>query len=323
MLRLFVFVCAISALTADIAYGQSARVRSAAQIADSVEIARLARTLTGDAGTDSARVARLYEWVARNLSYDVDGFLHGRLADGGAENVYRKRVAVCGGYVALFERLAREIGLDVMPILGYAKGFTYREGASTRKANHSWVAARIDGNWRLLDPTWASGFVVNRTFEPRFTWDYFLIDPNALVLSHFPEESEWQLLAQPMRRSDFERLPMVPRTLVNAGFDAASIRNTALAQRLRDFPFVSSRRDVRIVNAPLNGTLRRKTTVTVEIIWPGAADVALVSGGVWRHLARDGDRFRGEAIATESSVALVGRAGANKEFETLLHYQVQ
>src|SRR5690606_9728125 len=138
--------------------------RPPAQIADSIEIARLARTLTGGVSTDSARAARLYEWVARNLSYDVDGFLRGRLSDGKPEAVFRMRKAVCGGYVALYERLAREAGLHVVPILGYAKGFTYRPGASTRKPNHSWLAVGIDGEWRLVDPTWASGFINGRAF---------------------------------------------------------------------------------------------------------------------------------------------------------------
>jgi hypothetical protein len=261
--------------------------------------------------------------VARNLSYDVQGFLSGRLGDGTAENVYRERLAVCGGYVALFQRLAREAGLEATPILGYAKGFTYRFGASTRKPNHSWLGVRINGQWRLVDPTWGSGYVANGKFEPRFMWDYFLVNPNELILSHFPEEDDWQLLQKAVRRSDFQRLPMVPRAIVNAGFDAEMIRNTALAHGVRNFPLAAARDGVRIITAPLNGTLRRESTVSIDVSWPGAKEVALVSGGVWRHLVREGDRFRGEAIASENLVSLVGRTGGNKEFETFLQYEVR
>lgn len=297
--------------------------RSAQQIADSAEIARLARSLTRGARTDSARAARLYEWVARNLTYDVQGFLAGRLADGTPERVYRKRVAVCGGYVALFQRLARESGLQAEPILGYAKGFTYRPGASTKRANHSWLAVRIDGRWGLVDPTWGSGFVKGSRFEPHFSWNYFLIGPDELVLSHYPEEKRWQLLDRPLSRSDFERLPQVPGNLVDAGFDPATIRTTALSDRVRTFPLVGTRNDVRIVAAPVNGTLERASRVQVEIVWPNGADVALVSGGVWRHLERVGDRFSGEAVASESTLSLVGRSDRSREFETFLQYQVK
>jgi hypothetical protein len=323
MFRVFVFVFALGAMTSESAFAQTKRERTPKQIADSVEIAKLARTITRGARTDSVRAARIYEWIAKNISYDVKGFLQGRLGDGKPEEVYRKRVAVCGGYVGLFERLAHESGLDVVPILGYAKGFTYRFGDSTKKENHSWLAVRLGDEWRLVDPTWGSGVVANGKFEPRFNWDYFLVDPNELVLSHFPEEERWQLLAKPLRRAEFERLPMVHRTLFDAGFDAATIRTTALAKKVKSFPLVGTRRDVRIVDAPINGTLRRKSTVSVEIIWPGAADVALVSGGVWQHLTREGDRFRGEVVASASDLSLVGRTPRSKEFETLLHYQVQ
>jgi hypothetical protein len=322
MLRVLAFATVSIVMLTSPASAQSARTRGPEQVADSIEIANLARTLTRDVATDSARAARLYEWVARNLSYDVQGFLRGRLADGTPENVYRKRLAVCGGYVALFERLGREVGLETQPILGYAKGFTYRSGASTKDANHSWIGVRIGNGWRLVDPTWGSGYVNGTTFERHFSWDYFLVDPNALILSHFPEESAWQFLSQPMRRKEFEKLPLIPRTLVNVGFDPTVIRTSLLAKRIQSFPSVGVLQDVRIISAPLNGTLPRQSTVSIEVVWPGATEVALVSGGVWRKLKRDGDRFHGEAVAAESAVALVGRDGNRKEYDTLLHYQV-
>jgi transglutaminase-like putative cysteine protease len=323
MLRFFVVTCALCTTFSTRSIAQSVPARSSQQIADSAEIAQLARTITRGAQTDSARAARIYEWVARNLSYDVQGFLRGRLGDGSPEEVFRKRLAVCGGYVALFQRLARESGLQSEPILGYAKGFTYRSGASTKRANHSWLAVRVGNRWRLLDPTWASGFVVGGRFERKFSWDYFLVDPNELILSHYPEEGEWQLLPHAVRRKDFERMPLVPRTLVNAGFDPAAIRTTTLAKNVRSYPLVGVNDDVRIIDAPLNGVLPRKSTVTVDVEWPGATDVAIVSGGIWYHLKREGDRFRGETVAAESTVSLVGRSNASKAFETLLQYQVQ
>jgi hypothetical protein len=322
MLRFFVLVCVLSACAGAPANAQAPRERTPQQISDSTEIARLARELTLNARTDSARVGKVYEWIAQNLSYDVQGFLAGRLADGTPEVVYRKRLAVCGGFVGLFERMAREVGIEATPVMGYAKGFTYRNGASTKRSNHAWLAVRIDDRWRLVDPTWASGFVVNGKFERKFSWEYLFVDPNELIFSHFPEETAWQLLSRPMRRAEFERLPMVHRSLFAVGFDPQTIRATASASRIRSFPLVGSRRGVRILSAPIDGTVSRKSTVNVDIIWPGASEVALVSGGVWRQLKREGDRFRGEAVAAESAVSLVGRV-AEKEYETLLQYNVQ
>lgn len=297
--------------------------RSAAQVADSLEIALLARTLTAGASTDSARAAVFYEWIARNLSYDVAGYLAGTVAGADAEHVWRTRTAVCGGYVALFQRLAEEVGLRVERIEGYAKGFDYRYGQSTRRPNHAWIGLYMGGRWRLLDPTWGSGGVRNGRFEHQFTWDFFLTDPEALVLSHFPAVKRWQLLARPMSRDEFERMPAVPRTLVHVGYAPAAIRREVLRTRVRDFPLVGPQPGLRVLSAPVSGTLRRDQAVEVDLVWPGASDVALVSGGVWTRLARQGDRFRGRASAPAGTLSLVGRRGDTEAFVTALHWQVR
>ena len=300
-----------------------AGARSAGQVADSLAIAQLARTLTAGVHTDSARAAVLYEWTARNLTYDVAGYLAGALTDADAEEVWRSRTAACGGYVALYQRLAGEVGLRVEPVEGYAKGFDYRFGQSTKRPNHAWLALHLDGRWRLLDPTWGAGVVRDGRFEPAFTWDFFLADPEALVLSHFPAAQRWQLLAQPMSRAEFERLPAVPRTLVHMGYAPAAIRNAVRHTRVRDFPLVGPQPGLRVLAAPVAGTLRRDQAVEVDLVWPGASDVALVAGGVWTRLSRHGDRFRGSAAAPAGTISVVGRRADSDAFVTALHWQVR
>lgn len=321
---LAVLVCAcVLPCPAALEAQQPVDTRSAQQRADSASIAGLAQTLTKHTRTDSARAAALYEWVARNLSYDLPGYLAGRVEDAGAEAVYRRRVAVCGGYVALFGRLAREAGLQVQPINGYAKGFDYRPGSSTRKPNHAWLAVQIGGRWKLIDPTWGSGYVSGGKFVARFSWDWFLVNPDALALSHFPADAGWQLVDSRLSRKEFEQMPLVPRTLVDAGFTPQAIRSAVLRLRVRNFPLVGVQPNARVISAPLAGTLARASSVTVEIVWPGASDVALVSGGIWTRLERDGDRFRGAAAVSAESLSLVGRSALGHDLTTLLHYRVE
>jgi hypothetical protein len=298
--------------------------RSAGEIADSLAIAALTQSLVRDAPSDSARAAAIYEWVARNVAYDLPGYLDGRIGGETPESVFGRRVAVCSGFVALYERMAREAGLVVVPINGYAKGFDYRHGQSTRRMNHAWLAVRLAERWHLVDPTWGAGAVRAGRFEPAFDWYYFMASPEELILSHFPENIEWQLVAQPMRRRDFERLPAVPRALFHVGFTPAAVRSSALASGARDFPAVGAEAGVRVVRAPVAGTLPRDATVDVEVIWPGAADVALVSGSTWTHLSRAGDRFHGQAAPAATTLWLVGRTEPDPlSYRTLLHYRVE
>jgi hypothetical protein len=308
------------------ASAQGARIRTAAQVADSLDIADLTHRLTAAVNSDSARAAAIYEWVAGNVAWDVSAYLAGVAVFESAEDVYRRRIALCGGYVALYARMAREAGLEVEAIEGYAKGFDYTNGRSTKDNNHAWLAVRIGGTWRLVDPTWGSGHVVAGRFVRSFNWDYFLIAADELILSHFPEKSRWQLVSQPMRRQEFERMPAVPRALFDVGFAPAAVRNTVLSAGVRDFPLVGQPgRDVQVVHAPIGGTLRTNALVELDVIWPGATSVAMVSGQTWTHLQRSGDRFHGAAPAGADAVFVVGltAAAAPGAYTTLLHYTVR
>ena len=298
--------------------------RPAHQVADSVAIAELARSIAGEARSDSARAAILYEWVARHVRYDAPAFFRGADGRESAEHVFRHRLALCGGYVALYQRLAREVGLDAVPITGYAKGVDHVFGRSTKKPNHAWLAMHIAGEWRLLDPTWGAGVIDGRNFEPRFTWDFFLVQPDELILSHFPEDAEWQLVDRPLDRRDFERMRLVPRTLISVGFSPEAIRATALTPDVTDFPLAGPLGGhVRVLQAPVSGTLAASSNVVVEVEWPGAAEVAMVSGGQWTQLRRDGDRFHGQAAAAGTTLQIVGRTGGDPaSYHTLLQYRV-
>ena len=323
-LPLLVSACLLGAPAVLLAQDGDRDRRSAIQIADSAGIAGLARSLVEGAASDSARASVLYDWVARNVRYDAASFFRGRDGYDQAEEVYRHRIALCGGYVARYQRLAREVGLETVRITGYAKGVDYEVGQSTRKPNHAWLAMHIGGEWRLIDPTWGAGVLSGRTFEPRFTRDYFLVSPDELILSHFPEEPQWQLVDAPLTRRQFERMRIVPRNLLGAGFSVESIRAAALTPGVTDFPLTGvMAQGVRVIHAPVSGSLPARSNVVIEVEWPGAHEVALVTNGQWTVLGRSGDRFRGQAAAAGSTFQVVGRTGDDEaSYQTLLHYRV-
>jgi hypothetical protein len=291
---------------------------------DSAAIADLARGLVGGADTDSARAAVLYEWVARNVAYDIARYGSDR-ADTTPEVVFRSRLALCAGYVALFGRMATEVGLVTERVSGYAKGFDYREGQSTRQNNHSWLAVRIGDEWRLVDPTWGSGFVAEGEFRPAFSWSWFMVAPDELILSHHPRETAWQLVTAPLTRREFEGMAAVPRAVLDAGFTAAAVRRAALGG-VREFPAIGTApsRGARVITAPIAGTLQPDDPVHVDVLWPGAAQVLAVTGGAWIPLQREGDRFHGSVAASDAGVWIIGRSAdaPADEYGTLLQYRV-
>ncbi|MFB2891718.1 hypothetical protein ACE1CI_02120 [Aerosakkonemataceae cyanobacterium BLCC-F50] len=64
-------------------------------------------------------------------------------------------------------------------------------------------------NGHLIDTTWDSGYVNNSGFTKNYRSDYLLTPPEVMIISHFPKEADWQLLAIPLTLGDFLRQPML------------------------------------------------------------------------------------------------------------------
>jgi hypothetical protein len=162
------------------------------------------------AHTDLARTRAVFRWMAANISYDVDLFRRGRARPGSCRNqtaaeLLKSRCGVCGCYANLFAELARLCGLNAVKVTGFSRGFGYQPGQSVTDNTHAWIAACVNRQWCLLDPTWGSGHVDEKgAFVRQFNEYYFLVPPAELILSHFPEDAKFQLLPAPVTLKAFE-----------------------------------------------------------------------------------------------------------------------
>ena len=188
------------------------------------------------------RTRAIFRWIADNISYDTELFkaITGKLTtDKGpsantkkeepettpakrnrpkvrnrtAEEVLEKRSAVCGGYANIFQRLAELMGLKTEYVTGYSKAFGYTPGEDVTRNRHAWNMVRINNRWYLLDPTWGSGYIDDEgKFVRRLNEYYFLTPPKELILTHFPEDSKYQMMSRPVTLKQFkEFVYMHPR----------------------------------------------------------------------------------------------------------------
>ncbi|NLB95498.1 MAG: hypothetical protein GX785_07285 [Armatimonadetes bacterium] len=173
-------------------------------------VSALAKYLVRPARNDEEKARAIFRWITLNVSYDTARYQSGAPGAMSPEEVLHRRKAVCSGYAALFEHLAKEAGLEAVTIRGHSKG--YPISASERQdsdLNHAWNAVKIDGKWRLLDCTWGAGHVTpSMKFVRKFSEHYFLTPPEEFLYGHFPLEPKWQLLDRPVARHEYER--MVP-----------------------------------------------------------------------------------------------------------------
>lgn len=77
---------------------------------------------------------------------------------------------------------------------------------------HSWNAIKIDDKWQLLDATWLTEA---ENTELDF---YFNIDPEKLILDHYPIDNNWQLLEKPLSLEEFNFQPYVHSFYFQTGF---------------------------------------------------------------------------------------------------------
>lgn len=171
-------------------------------------LSSLARYLTQSASDETGRVRAIYEWITRNITYDVAAFDSGVFPDQSPEAVLKRRTAVCSGYSRLFAALAGFAKLEAREVVGFSRGAGYSVGGAIgQKPDHAWTAVKIGGKWELMDCTWASGYINAKNQFVRSQCEfYFLTPPESFIFDHFPEDAQWQLLSKPMDRSQFEGL---------------------------------------------------------------------------------------------------------------------
>jgi transglutaminase-like putative cysteine protease len=159
---------------------------------------------------DLGRAKALHDWIALNLRYDVEGYFGGAHGGGGWEDALRSGKSVCEGYASLFEAMCAAAGLACATVGGYARGYGYDASSGREdsgKGNHAWSAVQAGGQWYLLDPTWDAGHLDGRRFVAEYGTDYLFLEPRDFLHTHLPDDPTWQLLAHPVSRDEFDRLP--------------------------------------------------------------------------------------------------------------------
>ena len=108
-------------------------------------------------------------------------------------------------------------GLPCRVISGVVKGANYNIGMPLppQEYQHWWNAVFIYGKWCLVDSYLATIPLVNKTSkgDMKFSYNafenYFLVDPPKLLLTHFPDESCWQLVSDVVTLDEFILQPKI------------------------------------------------------------------------------------------------------------------
>lgn len=189
---------------------------------EAIAPALLAQQLTLPFKTEREKVESIFRWITDNISYqsnspiirsrqnkkpledDDTSMVLKPLNERVAENVLRRREAVCDGYARLFKTLCDFAGIESELVTGYATGYR----TTIFRSNHTWNAVSIDNKWYLLDATWASGYINYRgDYVKHYDAKYFLTPPQQFIRDHYPEDMKWSLLSFPFFPGEFNQSP--------------------------------------------------------------------------------------------------------------------
>ncbi|MCG3088458.1 transglutaminase domain-containing protein [Sporosarcina cyprini] len=137
---------------------------------DSPKIISIANDLMKNSMTEREKAKAVYEYTAKNISYDVDKMKNSEFEwDDSALKVLELQTGICQDYTYLAIALLRAGGMEARYVAGTA-------GAGFNYSRHAWVEVKVDGEWLTMDPTWGSGYIEKDKFVAHYNEDYF--EPN-------------------------------------------------------------------------------------------------------------------------------------------------
>lgn len=166
-----------------------------------LDYTQIASEITKGCTNDFERIKAIYLWICSNISYDTDY----RIYD--ADQCFQERKGVCNAYCELFNKIAKCVGVRTELISGKTNKKTNKD------PGHCWLFAYIDKSYGIfLDPTWGAGYVNGPKGKEVFSFrkdhfGWFNVNPEQLILSHYPNEETWQFLDNPVKYEDFQQLP--------------------------------------------------------------------------------------------------------------------
>ncbi len=162
-------------------------------------------------------IQSIFSWITDNIRYDVAK--RDQISSGNAtskrksfkspeayqeyllETLLKRKKGVCEDYSLLFHSMMQELGYESYMVGGYVK----RKGRVATKLSHRWNAVKVDGAWKLFDPTWAAGYVKDgKKFVKKYFPQWYNTAPEEMIKTHMPFDPIWQLSDHPISYKTFE-----------------------------------------------------------------------------------------------------------------------
>lgn len=185
--------------------------------------------IQNDFDSDSQRIRAAFIWITHNvvyakdtkktenrskeISYRTEQEMEEAISDlvwSKINRAFSRKRGVCIDYSLMLNALFEQFDLPSKIITGVVKSEIKDINGDPSYRNHSWNAVQLNGRWKLMDATWAAGYVdpSNGRFVQHYLDHYFFTEPSDFVRHHLPANEEWQLLDKPVASETFYAAPI-------------------------------------------------------------------------------------------------------------------
>lgn len=164
--------------------------------------------IDGHFSKQEEKVRAVYFWVTENIAYDGEGLYKGNMIFE-KTGALKEKKCVCAGYADLLDHAFKKMGLASEYLVGKARLLDgkFQWDPKSWLNGHAWNAVMIDDEWKLIDATWASGYLSGSAFYKQRDDLWFLTGPQIFILSHYPDKPQYQLLAVRLTLKEFYDQP--------------------------------------------------------------------------------------------------------------------
>ena len=206
------------------------------------QVEQLANQIEKDFNTDLDKARATFYWLAKNIRYNLRELYSPRkrgyrfsyateeekqqklqaIKDKLVDDTFARKLGVCEEYAQSFKKVCDLIGVEAAVIKGYVRNDASEIGKIPNSTNHAWNAVKIEGNWLILDATWAAGYEYNNRWVQDFNDYFFDMPASKMFKTHFPDDSLWVLRFGRIEIEDFYNQPIYSNTFLRLNAELIS-----------------------------------------------------------------------------------------------------
>ena len=174
------------------------------RIEEAFKLDELVNYIVKDVKDEKEKVLAISKFICRSIEYDYEGLKTRKYAHNQSD-VYKilaskSRLAVCAGYANVFDTLARYGNIKSHVVTGFTK---QSHCDINILANlHAWNIVEVNGKEFYIDVTWADD-------KKNIEMKWMFVDPELMLLSHFPDNKSDILWRQNFTENEFKTREVV------------------------------------------------------------------------------------------------------------------